>query len=277
MLYLSESVESCYEGEDAVAAAVEAARVAAAAVGVEPAKFSQDDVNRIVAADRRKLEEALKKTEAVNKELLTSKNLTEQERKALEDNLSSVQGQLRTKEQQAALEKRQMEEIHANQLAETEKKVRVWEDLYRESTIERELADAGSKHDAFSLSQITTQLKPWTRLVPVVDASNKPTGSYKVVVDFPDINATTGESEMTTRSPEEAVKRMKELPGTYGNLFKANVASGIGANSTGGTALGGDGKLSPKQISALTPAKYREIRATHPEYLGLRPNRAGAK
>jgi hypothetical protein len=282
MLYLSKSVESCYGPEEeaaaaAEAAAAEAAAVAAAAraaaVGVET-KFSQEDVNRIVAADRRKLEEALKKTEAVNKELLASKNLTEQERKSLEDNLSAVQGQLRTKEQQAAIDRKAMEEAHAAALSETEEKGRLWEALYRDSTIDRELIDAGSKNDAWQPSQIMTQLRPWTRLIEVVDEkTNKSTGRYKVVVDFPDVNATTGDPEMTTRSPEEAVKRMKELPDIYGNLFKANVASGIGANSTGGASLGGDGKLTAKQISSLSPAKYREIRREHPEYLGLRPNK----
>ena len=273
-MYLSKSQVSCYEGEvivDPVAAAV------AAAVGVEPVRFGQAEVDQIVQARVRKMQETLQKTEQINKDLLSSKTLTEQERKSLEENLSAVQGQLRTKEQQAALEKKTMEEKHAAELNEIEQRGHVWESLYRDSTIERELADAGSKHDAFSLSQITTQLKPWTRLVPEVDAANKSTGKYKVIVDFPDVNATTGDPEMTARSPEDAVKRMKELPDVYGNLFKANVASGIGANSTGGAALGGDGKLSPKQIANLTPAKYREIRATHPEYLGLKPNRPGAK
>ena len=282
MLYLSKSVEASYGPEEEIAAAnaaaaAEAAAALAAKVASDSAKFTTDDVNKIVQTRVKKMQETLEKTETSYKELLASKNLTEQERKSLEENLSAVQGQLRTKEQQAQLERKQMEEKHAAEVAEIESKGKTWETLYRDSTVDRALVDAGIKYDAFQPGQIMTQLRPWTRMVEVMDETTKRgSGKYKVVVDFPDVNATTGEPEMTTRSPEEAVKRMRELPDNYGNLFKTGVVSGIGVNSTGGAAPGGDGKLSAKQISALTPAKYREIREKNPELLGLRPNKRGS-
>ena len=69
---------------------------------------------------------------------------------------------------------------------------------------------------------------------------------------------------------ERAVKRMKELPDLYGNLFKSNVVSGIGASSaTGGLMSGGKGNLDLEKV-AQDPVLYRKIRAEHPEWLGLK-------
>jgi hypothetical protein len=222
-----------------------------------------------VAADRRKLEEALKKSEATLQSTLASKNLTEQERKALEENLAAVQGQLRTKEQQAALEKKQLEEQFATKLAEADKKTSVWEALFRDSTVDRSLQDAAVKHDAYSPQQMITQMRPWTRLIEVVDEkTGKTTGKHKPVVDMPDVDATTNEQVIMTRSPDEAVKRMKELP-EYANLFKSGVVSGIGSGSaTGGLMPGQGGKI---DVRKLTHAQFLEVRAKHPELLGLAP------
>ena len=80
-----------------------------------------------------------------------------------------------------------------------------------------------------------------------------------MVVDFPDTDPTTGEAIVTLHTPESAVKRMKELPAIYGNLFKTGVVSGIGFESaTGGLASGQSGKL---DVRKLTPQQYAEIRA----------------
>jgi hypothetical protein len=64
---------------------------------------------------------------------------------------------------------------------------------------------------------------------------------------------------------------MKELPEIYGNLFKSNVVSGIGSNSsTAGLAAGANGKVDPRKLSQ---AQYRELRAKNPESLDLGPKR----
>jgi len=84
------------------------------------------------------------------------------------------------------------------------------------------------------------------------------------------VDATTNEQVIMTRSPEEAVKRMKELP-EWANLFKSGVVSGIGSSSaTGGLIPGQGGKI---DVRKLTPQQYREIRSKNPELLGLAPKR----
>jgi hypothetical protein len=284
-LYLARPWLSCFEGEGAgdgagtgagASAGVSAGADAGAgagggAGGDSPKTFTQDEVNRIVAADRRKLEEALKKSETTLQSTLASRNLTEQERKALEENLAAVQGQLRTREQQAALEKKQMEEQFSTKLADADKRAAQWETKFRDSTIDRSLQDAAVKHDAYSTQQMVALMKPWTRMIEGVDEkTGKPTGNYKIVVDMPDTDPTTNEQVIMTRTPEEAAKRMKELP-EFANLFKSNVVSGIGAGSaTGGLMPGQGGKI---DVRKLTQAQYLEIRAKNPELLGLAPKR----
>lgn len=281
-LYQSRPWSSCFEGEDAVAAVLAAnaaaaansaaatAAAAAANTGAGDKSFSQDDVNRIMAEDKRKHQVQLQKVEQQLTELAKSKTLTDQERSTLKENLDAIAGQLRTKEQQAQLEKRQMEEAHALKMSEADQKAHAWEALYRDSTVDRSLQDAAVKHEAFNTGQIVTQLKPWTRLIEVMDdKTGKGTSKYQVVVEMPDVDPTTGQPVPFTGTPEEAVKRMKEMPDQWGNLFKSGVVSGIGSSSaTGGLIPGQSGKI---DVRKLTPAQYREIRAKNPELLGLAP------
>ena len=69
-------------------------------------------------------------------------------------------------------------------------------------------------------------------------------------------------------TPEEAIKRMKQLPETYGNLFKSGVVGGIGAASaTGGLTPGSNGKV---DTTKLTMDQYLELRKKNPAAVGLR-------
>jgi len=279
-LYLSRPVLSCFDGEPVIPGSGNGTPPigdpgnGTPPIGDPGKTFTQEDLNRFLAEDRRKHQQQyqtqLQKMETQLQEVLASKTLTDTERKALEENLNAVQGQLRSKEQQLALEKKQLEEQFNVKLSEAEKKAGVWESLYRESTIDRSLQDAAVKHEAFSPAQIMTLMRPWTKMIEVVDeVTGKPTGKHKPVVEMPDTDEKTGESAVFVRTPDEAVKRMKELPEMYGNLFKSGVVSGIGLSSaTGGLTPGSSGRV---DVRKLTAQQYREIREKNPEALGLRP------
>jgi hypothetical protein len=271
-LYRSFPLVSCFDGEGDAAAAEKAAAdaaaaAAAAATSTEPKTFTQDEVNRFVAEEKRKQQAALLKTEQSFKELLaTNQNLSAKERQTLEENLATVQGQLRTKEEQAKMEKKQLEEQLTGKIKEHETRAHEWENRYKTETVTRSLQDAAIQADAFQASQIVALLTPMTRLVEMIDEkTNKSTGKFRPVVDFPDVDA-DGNPAITVRTPEEAVKRMKDLPETYGNLFKSNVVSGIGANSSTGVTPGANGKINLRNLNA---EQYRELREKNPAALGL--------
>lgn len=287
-LYLSRPWFGCFEGEgggDGAGAGAGANGGAGDGAGAgdggaddQVKKFSQAELNRFLAEERRK-EQAkgqaqLKTQEEKLQTVLKSQSLTENERKALQENLESVRGQLRSAEAAAAKEKQELEQAFQTRLMESEKKASNWESMYRDSTIQRALQDAAHANDAFSAGQIVTLLKNQTKLVEVIDpVTQRPTGQFEVKVVMMDVNPKTGQREEMTRTPEEAVARMKQLD-EFVNLFKANVVSGIGSSSaTGGYMPGQSGRLSPADIKKLTPEQYRKIRETNPGLLGLAPKR----
>lgn len=272
---------ACYEGEggDGATGAGGAGAAAGGAGGGNDGgaakTFTQEELNKVLAEDRRKHQTKLQEVETKLKAALDSNTLTEKDRKALQENLETVQGQLRSKEEQLALEKKQLQEQYAVQVEEANKKAAFFETLYRDSTVERALTDAAVKHEAFQPFQLVTQLRPLTKLVPEVDPkTGKPTGKYKPMVEMQTVNQTTGEMETKAYTPEDAVKKMKDDPTTWGNMFRSGVVSGIGSSSATGGLTSGNGQI---DLRKLTPQQYQEIRQKNPELLGLRSKGASGR
>ncbi len=282
-----------YSDEDLASAAAEAAAEltaskraaeAAAAAANNPdsplagdpnARFNTEQVNKIVqerlAKERKRQTEENKKLQSKLEEVLATQSLTEEERASLQSTIEDMRKQSRTKEEQAKHEKRQLQEEYENRLKDAVDKAGYWEAEYRSQTIKRSLMDAAVKHDAFMPTQVVTILKEYTKLVKPVDEAGKPVegASLEPMVDLPDIDAEDGKAIITQRSPDEAVARLKEL---QPNLFKANVVSGVGGNSsTGGVTPGRDGKV---DVSQLSTAQFMELYKKNPELVGARKRRS---
>lgn len=280
--YRSVPQVSCFDGDDAAATAAAAASAAAAAAaaaaganntGDKSKTFTQDDVNKMLAEDRRKHKAALESSEKTYKELLeTNQNLSATERKALEDNLESVRGQLLTKEELMAKSKKELEETYSTKLSASDKKAQEWESRFKASTVTRTLQDAAISAEAFSADQIVTILASRTKLVEDVDKAGKPAGTYRVMVEVETVDPTTGETAMSQRTPAEAMKWMKDNPERFGNLFKAGVVSGIGANSTAGLPTGAGGGVDLAKL-AKDPVAFRKVLKENPAILGMKSNR----
>ena len=133
--------------------------------------------------------------------------------------------------------------------------------------MERALQDAAVSGDAYNVGVLMNQLRPWTRLAEITDEKGKGTGKFKVEVDFPDQDE-SGQPTTVTHTPESAVKRMRELPTTYGGLFKTGVVGGVASAS--GVQTGSGGKIDPRK---LTMEQYLELRQKNPAALGLRPQK----
>ena len=226
--------------------------------------FTQDEVNKFLASDRRQHQDKYKQLETTYQAALQNKTLANEDRIRLEKELEDLQASFRTKEQQIEFERKQAEKKYEDELAQTKTQLDKWQKLYKEETIDRALLDAAGV-DAFQPAQIASLLRPNTQLKDEVDAQGKPTGKFTAMVDFQDIDEKTGEPIRTLRTPQDAVKRMKELKQLYGNLFKSNVVSGVGA----GSADSVPNRNQQVDISNLTPEQYRKIRKENPEMLGL--------
>jgi len=236
-----------------------------------PPQFTQDDLNKFLAEDRRKHQEKYKQLETSYQGLMQTKGLAEDEKQKLRVEFEDLQKTFRTKEQQMEFEKKQSTLKYESELTEWKQKAVRWEGAYKDQVVQTSLQDAAISGEAFNPNQIIGLLQPITELRPDIDKEGKETGRLVPMIDFPDIDEKTGESIKTLRSPKDAVKRMKELPQLYGNLFKSNVVSGVGAGTAAGN-VAGNGRV---DASKLTPEQYRKIRQDNPELLGLK--RRGSK
>lgn len=220
--------------------------------------FTQEDLNRILADDKRKHQEKLKQVEGNYQELLKSQSLTKEERDKLKSDLQDLQKSQLTKEQQLERERKEAEEKYKNELKSEMERANHWEGLFKKETVNRSLQDAAMGAEAFNPNQIVGLLQPFTELKDVE-------GNLSPMVDFPDVDEKTGDEIRTLRTPQDAVKRMKELPKMYGNLFKSNVVSGVGAGNAPGTA-----EVDAIDYSKMTTEQYRKHRQAIKDKLSQR-------
>lgn len=283
-------VYACYEGEESIddpghdlgeineefekrLQAAEADLEKQRQKGVEPPRkdeqlFNQDDLNKFLAEDRRKHQEKYRKLEDGYKKLLADKNLASEARQKLEGELQDLQKAHRTKEQQVEYERKQQEEKYKKDINLYKTAAENWESRFKSTVIDRSLQDAAISADAFNPYQIVGLLRPITKMIEQADGEGNPTGEISPMIDFPDIDEKTGDKITTLRTPGEAVQRMKELPEHYGNLFRANVVSGVGTGAaTGGAAPGNGGRVDPSRLST---EQYFRLRKENPEALGLK-------
>jgi len=212
--------------------------------GNDPITFSekqQEKVNKLLAADRRKFEAKSKETENRLAKVLENKSLSDDERNRLEDTLEDLRTQHMTEKQRTARELEKAKTEYETSLADTKKDAAHWQSMFMESNINRALQDAAVAYEAYQPGQIVTILKPYTQMTEDIDEEGKPTGKGLIPrIQFPDKDHDTGEPITTNLSPTDAVKRMKEIPDLYGNLFKSGVVGGIGGtNATDGGSSGG--------------------------------------
>lgn len=215
--------------------------------------FTQEDVNKFLAEDRRKHKAQTEKTIAELEQLKKSKSLSDQERVTLANRIEELSNQILTKEQLLEKEKAKLQNEHKTQLQKESEEKEGWKKRYTESTITRSIVDAASSNDAFSAEQVVALLQPHTKLVEDVDSDGNALGTFTPRVKFSDVDK-DGKPIILDLSVPEAVKRMKDTPEKYGNLFKANIASGIGGSQSVGTTR-------PLDVNRIkTPEQYLLVR-----------------
>ncbi len=191
-------------------------------------QFSQEDVNRFLAEDRRKNEAKFKKVTLELDTLRSKATLTTDERKRIE----ALQNEILTTEELYKREQEKIANAHQEELTAAKDAVETWRNRFTESTILRTITDAAVVNNAFSPDHITAILRPNTRLIEVVDSENKPTGKYNAKVKFATLDS-KGKPVTLDLSVGDAVKQMSEME-QHLNLFKGKGAGGVGKNNAGG-------------------------------------------
>jgi len=215
--------------------------------------FSQDDVNRFLASEKRKFKDSQQKLIDELEALKTKSNLTDTERTELEERLEAQRRELMTKEELAKKDKDKLIKEHQASTDKLTGERDTWRTRYTEATITRAITDAAVLNEAYSPEQIVFMLRPATQLVEDLDADGKPTGDFIPKVTFKDEDK-DGKPVTLELTVPEAVKRMKDMEKFF-NLFKGEGTGGIGSQNRGG-----GGKTPDLKSLAKDPAKYREAR-----------------
>ena len=217
-------------------AAADAKAAADAAAGGASKQFSQEDINRFLADDRRKhatrLQSALDEVNAIK----ARAQLSDSEREELDGRIQSLQNTLATKEELAKQEQTKMEKKYKEQIDALSTDKKTWQGKYTESTIIRAITDSAVVNNAYVPEQIVAMLRTNTRLIEELDAEGRPTGQLIPRVQFADADK-EGKPVTLELSVDEAVKRMKDID-KYTNLFKGDGTGGIGQTSRQKNAAG---------------------------------------
>lgn len=212
--------------------------------------LSQKQVAKIVAEERKKYQEQIKKQVDQLEALKKNAGLTTKQKDELQNQIEELKTSMMTKEELAKRERERLQQEHKKALESTSQERDQWRTRYTTERISREITDAAKGAEAFNEHQFVPILAPNTRLVEIVDENGQGTGELVPQVRFREVK--DGKPIVLDLSVTEAVKRMKEMP-EYGNFFKSGTEGGLGKNNQAvptGTV----------DYDKMTPEQYREHR-----------------
>lgn len=229
--------------------------------GGDPKKsFTQDEVNAMLARERKKVKEQTSKTVTELEQLKKAKGLTETEKATLQIKIDELQTSLMTKEELSKKEQDKIKNQHKKETDILSTDRDTWKDRFTTSQILQSITQAAAEHKAFSPNQIIALLKPMTSLKEVTTEDGTPTGVFQPRVKYPDTDKEGKEVTLDLTVPE-AVKRMKETTDKYGNLFTETASGGLGMGA--GTAPQGK-----PDFKTMNMEQYKQARV---KQLGLNP------
>ena len=191
--------------------------------------FTQDDVNKFLAADRKKHEEKTSKVIEELNMIRKSKGITDKERQNLDAKITQLEDSILSKEQITAKDKEKNTKRHKEETVQLQQERDHWKELHTQSTINRSITDAAVENEAIVPDQFVSILRPNTQLVEDLNEKGEPTGSLIPQVTFPDVDK-DGNTIDVKLSISQAIKRMREI-NKWQNLFKGEGTGGIGGNN----------------------------------------------
>lgn len=219
--------------------------------GDPPKTFNQDEVNQIVQDRLAKEKEKNRPTEEANRKLLiqleelqTNFKGTKEQNDAFMSELEELRKRTLT---QTEIEKREEEKARKKYEADLKTAQETgsrWESRFRGLQFGTDVTAAAIEHGVMPAS------------IPLLEAFLRNTSAVivdddgvRTEVEFDDVGA-DGKPIKAKMTVGEAVKRMKDMPDKWGNLFTAYLKAGLG----GGSGKGGSGNPdanTPQALNAL--------------------------
>lgn len=225
--------------------------------GTGERRFSQEEVNRMMKADRDKAKTERDKVLA-DLQAWKDQGLTPENMDVLNQRIETLVNEGKTKEELAkeAMAKRDKE--WEGKLKKSNEQGTAWEGRYKTFRSKSAIVSAAASAKAHNAEQVYSILNPMTQIVEEVGDDGKPTGEFVPRVKFPTTD--NGKTVVLELSVEDAIKRMTEMP-EHMNLFESEGSGGLGAGNRGRQA--GGTTAVPKDMKAYyeqrrkDPAKLR--------------------
>lgn len=240
----------------AATAAAEAATAAAAKKTADEKKFSQQDVDKIVVSRNKNLKTQYETLEGNYAKLLEQTNLTEETRNQLQADLENVQQLMRSKEQNLELAAKKAKEKYDTDLKTASVERDKYKTMFETSTIERAIIDAASKNEAWDPGQFVKIIGSQAKIVEELTDLGEKTGRLVPRVEWESVDE-AGNVTRVLKTADEVVVLMKENTQKHGNLFRSNVARGLGSGNAAG--INTTAKI---DVSKLTAQQYSDLRKT---------------
>ena len=149
-------------------------------------QFSQDQVNSILKKEREKLEKGFRtKTQEQLVEINTlreDKDLTEAQRKKLDDRATTLQTELMSTQERAEAEKRAAEKKFGVELEASQKETVLWRGNFESEVATTAILLSAGKFGAHNPGQLLSLVAPLSQVIAVLDDKGRETGKYTTVV-----------------------------------------------------------------------------------------------
>jgi len=200
--------------------------------GVETVSLTQDQLNTMMADNRRKLTTANSTMAEQLEQLQGRVKMSDGEREQLTNTVETLRTQTLTEKELAKREATKKDAQHQTTVTSLTKERDDWKSRYTGAEIKRAIVDGANHEDveAFDASQMVDLLVGKTSLVSNED------GSQKVVVALQSKNE-EGEAVELALDPVEAMKAMKG-EARFANLFVKKGSAGLGETGNVGAGKG---------------------------------------
>lgn len=257
--YLSTRV--AYEGEGSGGAGAGAAGAGAGGAGggtgagsggsgAGGAVFSpeqQEQVNRLIAAEKHKYRTQSEQTVRELETLKKQSQMTVEEKNQLQARIDAIKNEHLSKEELAINEHKKTVESLNGRMKEVETERDGWKSKFEHTIKSNEILAAAGDMKAHNPTQLMMMFQHGAKVEPLFDKDNKPTGQYAVKMAI-DIGG-----KVLELAPKEAFKAMRETK-EYANLFAFEGSGGVGGKPASGT-----GELDMAAIMS-DPALYAKNR-----------------
>lgn len=189
--------------------------------------FTQEQVNKFLAEEKRKDNAARTKLVEELETLRNGLQLSEQQKTDFEASLETLKSQHMTEAQKLAAENDKWKKKHATDTTALGDETKQWRGRFENMMITNAIVSGAVQHKGLRPEQFVDMLSSKAKVVADVDADGKPTGTFSAKLPVKTVDPKSKETVIVDLPIAEAIGKMKGDEG-YFNLFEEEGKGGLG-------------------------------------------------